>query len=89
LIQKSDKLLWAPVVHTCNTSCSGGSDQEDWIEASSENSLKNPLQKRAGGVAQGVLSSNPSTTKKKKTDKLHTHTNTIDKYMTYRGNKTK
>jgi hypothetical protein len=50
-----------PVAHTCNPSYSGGSDQEDNssrpAQANSSGDpkkLKNPSQKRAGGVTQGV-----------------------------------
>jgi hypothetical protein len=52
---------WALVAHTCNPRYSGGRDQEDlsWKpkqENSSRDPIlkKNPSQKRAGGVAQGV-----------------------------------
>jgi hypothetical protein len=50
-----------PVAHTCNPRYSGGRDQEDHdLEPAQANSSqdpiskKNPSQKRAGGVAQGV-----------------------------------
>jgi hypothetical protein len=48
------------VAHTCNPTYSGGRDQEDYgLKPTQENSLqdpilKNPSQKSAGGVAQGV-----------------------------------
>jgi hypothetical protein len=48
------------VAHTCNPSYSGGRDQEDpgWRPVGANSSpdpiLKNPSQKRTGGVAQGV-----------------------------------
>jgi hypothetical protein len=51
---------WAPVVHTYNPSYSGGRYQEDHsLKPAQANSLwdpilKNPSQKSAGGVAQGV-----------------------------------
>jgi hypothetical protein len=51
----------ALVAHACNLSFSGGRDQEDhgskpdWANSSLRPYLeKNPSQKRAGGVAQGV-----------------------------------
>jgi hypothetical protein len=46
--------------HTCNLSYSGGRDQEDrglnpaWANSSKDPVLKNPSQKRVGGMAQGV-----------------------------------
>jgi hypothetical protein len=49
------------MAHTCNPSYSGGRDQEDHgskpvLENSSQDPvLKNPSQKRAGGVVQGVV----------------------------------
>jgi hypothetical protein len=46
------------VAHTCNPSYSGGRDQEDHgskpAQAKRPSLEKNPLQKRAGGVAQGI-----------------------------------
>jgi hypothetical protein len=52
------------MAHTCNTSYSGGRDQEDHsLKPIWANSLrpylekKSPSQKRAGGVAQDVCSS--------------------------------
>jgi hypothetical protein len=48
------------VAHTCNPSYSGGRDQEDHSSKPARKivlktlSRKNPSQKRAGGVAQGV-----------------------------------
>jgi hypothetical protein len=42
----------ARVAHACNPSYSGVRDQED--RGSWDPILKNPLQKKAGGVAQGV-----------------------------------
>jgi transposase len=67
------------VAHACNPSYSGGRDQKDQVQdqlrqiVHETQSRKNPSQKRAGGVAQvvepsryKVLSSNPSTTKKRK-----------------------
>jgi hypothetical protein len=63
----------ALVAHTCNPSYSGGRDQQDHgLKPAQGNSSwdpisKNPSQKRAGGVAQGVgLSSSPSITHTKK-----------------------
>jgi hypothetical protein len=50
----------APLAHTCNPSNSGSRDQEDYrlkpaLANSSEDPIsKNPSQKRADGVAQGV-----------------------------------
>jgi hypothetical protein len=51
---------WAPVVHTCNPSYSGGRDQEDLsLKPARANSLQDPVSKNpitknwAGGVAQG------------------------------------
>jgi hypothetical protein len=50
----------ALIPHSCNPSYSGGRDQEDLgLKPDGANSLsdpsqKNPSQKRAGGVAQGV-----------------------------------
>jgi hypothetical protein len=50
----------APVSHACDPSYSGGRDQEDHGLSQSREiiqktlSQKNPLQKRAGGAAQGV-----------------------------------
>jgi hypothetical protein len=49
-----------PVAHACNPSYSGGRDQQDHdLKPAQKNSSqdpisKNPLQKRAGGVVQGV-----------------------------------
>jgi hypothetical protein len=49
------------VAHTCNSSYSGGRDQEDlsskpaWANSSQDPISKNPSQKRGGGVAQGVV----------------------------------
>jgi hypothetical protein len=51
---------WMPVAHVYNSSYSGGRDQEDhslrpaWANSSRAPILKNPITKRAGGVAQGV-----------------------------------
>jgi hypothetical protein len=43
------------MAHTCNPSYSGGRDQEGCGSTSSRDPIsKNPSQKRAGGVAQGV-----------------------------------
>jgi hypothetical protein len=48
------------VAHVCNPSYSGGRDQEDlvrsqpWQIVNETLSRKNPSQKRAGGVTQGV-----------------------------------
>jgi hypothetical protein len=51
-------LSWALVAHACNPSYSGDRDEEDRalksVWAVETLSQKNPLQKRAGGVAQGV-----------------------------------
>jgi hypothetical protein len=51
----------APVAHTCNPSYSGGRDQEDLGSKPAPGKSferpylkKNPSQKRAGGMAQGV-----------------------------------
>jgi hypothetical protein len=60
-----------PVAHVCNISYSGGRDQEDrglktvWANRSRDPILKNPSQKRAGGVAQGLVGPEfkPSTAK--------------------------
>jgi hypothetical protein len=67
------------VAHTCNPSYSGGRDQEDqgskpaWANSLQDPILKNPTQKRAGGVTQVVerlpskheaLNLNPSTANK-------------------------
>jgi hypothetical protein len=69
-------MLQLVVAHACNSSYSGGRDQED--RSSKPNvfhrqivfetlSQKNPSQKRAGGVAQGVGSEfRPQYCKKKK-----------------------
>jgi hypothetical protein len=54
------------VAHTCNPSYSGGGDQEDHGLKSARANSSKPSQKSAGRVAHGVLSSNPSTAKKKK-----------------------
>jgi hypothetical protein len=54
------RIHWALVAHTCNPNYSGGRDQEDcglktaWENSSPDPILKNPSQKRAGGMAQGV-----------------------------------
>jgi hypothetical protein len=67
-----------PVAHACNISYSGGRDQEDQhLKPAQPGQIvheipisKNPSQKRAGGVAQGVGPEfKPSTTKKKKRKK--------------------
>jgi hypothetical protein len=48
------------VAHVCNPSYSGGRDQQDcgvkpaWANSFRDPISKNPSQKRAGGVAQGV-----------------------------------
>jgi hypothetical protein len=57
-----------PVAHTCNTSYSGGRDQEDHgLKAAQANSLQNPSQKRTVGATQGVGSEfKPQYWKKKK-----------------------
>jgi hypothetical protein len=69
-------LSWVLMAHVCNPSCSRDRDQEDCgSKPGQASSLRDPIskspsQKRAGGVAQDVgLSSNPSTTIKKKIDK--------------------
>jgi hypothetical protein len=61
------------VAQSCNPSYSGGRDQEDcgskpaWANSSRDCILKNPSQKRAGGVAQGEGPEfKPSTAKEKK-----------------------
>jgi hypothetical protein len=48
-------MLWEPglVAHAYNPSCSGGRDQGDGGSKLAL-SQRNPTQKRAGGVAQGV-----------------------------------
>jgi hypothetical protein len=58
------KRSWAPVIHTCNPSNSGGRDQEDHtLKPAWANSLQDPIskntyhkkkKKKAGGVAQGI-----------------------------------
>jgi hypothetical protein len=45
ILHKSKKLSWVLVAHTHHPSYSAGRDQED---------QKNPSQKRAGGMTQGV-----------------------------------
>jgi hypothetical protein len=51
---------WAPVAHACNSSYSGGKDQENHSSKSAQgNNLQDPIskiltQQRAGGVAQVV-----------------------------------
>jgi hypothetical protein len=72
----AENIISQPLVaHTCNPCYSGGRDHEDGrqFEASPRQivcetlSPKNPSQKRAGGMTQGVaLSSNPMPPKKKK-----------------------
>jgi hypothetical protein len=53
-------IIWALVAHACNLSYSGGRDQEDHgLKPDQANNLqdpisKNPSQKRADEVAQGV-----------------------------------
>jgi hypothetical protein len=61
------------VAHGCHPSYSGGRKHEDlgskpaWANSSQDLISKNPSQKRAGGwLKVKVLGSNPSTTKKKK-----------------------
>jgi hypothetical protein len=59
---KKELLQLAPVAQAYNPSYSGGRDQEDWgMKPAQANSSwdvplsrKNPLQKKTGGVAQGV-----------------------------------
>jgi hypothetical protein len=78
LIIKSEsfKVSWAPVVHTCNSSYSGGKDQENCsVKPAQENSLREPISKqpfpkRVDGVAQGVGS------EFKPQNHTHTHTHT-------------
>jgi hypothetical protein len=49
-----------PVGHTYNPSYSGGRNQEDcglktaWVNSSQDPILKEPITKKAGGVAQSV-----------------------------------
>jgi hypothetical protein len=70
--------FWVPVTHICNPSYSGGRDQEDHsLKPAHANSyrdpiLKNPITKRAGGVAgaEGISTFKPSTT--------HTHIQMVD-----------
>jgi hypothetical protein len=65
------------VAHSCNPSYSGGRDQEDHSSKPAQaNSLrdlifKNPSQKRAGGVAQGVDPEFEPQYHKKKKEKPH------------------
>jgi hypothetical protein len=81
LIEKRNIFPARHLAHACNPSYSGGRDQEDnCSKLARANSLQDPISKvlntkRAEGVAQGVerlptkceaVSSNPSTTKKKK-----------------------
>jgi hypothetical protein len=78
LIQKRENVSQVLVAHGCNPSYSGGRDQEDHVlKPAQANSLwdlsqkKNPSQKRAGGVAQGVGSEfKPQYWKKKKKRKM-------------------
>jgi hypothetical protein len=61
------------VAYTCNPNHSGSRDQEDRVQSQCGQivketlSWKNPLQKMAGGVAQGVQALVPQKKKKKKT----------------------
>jgi hypothetical protein len=66
------------VAHACNPSYLGGRDQEDQgskpvqriVRETVSCVSKNPITKRAGGVAQvKALSSNPSTAKTKQNNK--------------------
>jgi hypothetical protein len=66
-------MSWVPVAQACNPSYSRDKDQEDsgskppGQRVHKTLSWKNPSQKRAGGVAQGVGPEfKPSTQKKKK-----------------------
>jgi hypothetical protein len=58
--KKEKEVGQVPVAHSYNPSYSGGRDQEDrsskpaWANSSRTLSRKNPSQKRASGVAQGV-----------------------------------
>jgi hypothetical protein len=61
LLNKSEKVSWAPVDHACNPSNSGGRDQEDHSSkpAQANSSTRSYLKKshhkkRVGGLAQGV-----------------------------------
>jgi hypothetical protein len=70
---------WALVAHTCNPHYSGGRDQEEHIGTQPREivhktlSQKNPSQKRAGGMAQGVGPEfKPQYHKKKKKKKKRT-----------------
>jgi hypothetical protein len=57
---QTPRVSLAPVAHACNPSYSGGRDQEEcsskppWQIVHETLSRKNPLQKKAGRVAQGV-----------------------------------
>jgi hypothetical protein len=65
---------WAPVAHACKPNYSGGRDQEDfgskpaWAKSLQDTTSKIPITKK--GLVEWlkvkVLSSSPSTTKKKK-----------------------
>jgi hypothetical protein len=71
---KNKPSSWAPVAHTCNPRYSGGRDQEDHgLKPARANSSPDPILKKThykkgwwSGVAQGIISSNPSTAKKPK-----------------------
>jgi hypothetical protein len=76
------------VAHTCNPSFSGGRDQEDpsskpaWANSSQDSILKKPIPKK--GLAEWLkgkaLSSNPSTTRKKKKEwMIHSNMSTYRK----------
>jgi hypothetical protein len=75
LIQKLNLQDWASVAYACNPSYSGGRDQEDHgskpVQANSWQAptLKNPSQKRAGGVGPEFK---PQYHKKKKEKKNET-----------------
>jgi hypothetical protein len=65
---------WAPVAHACNPSYSGARDLEDhslkpvWANSSRDPiSKKITIKKRVDGLVYETLSSNPSTSNRKKT----------------------
>jgi hypothetical protein len=77
LLLSKNNWCWAPVAHTCNLRYSGGRDQEDCgskpapANSLQELILKKPMTKK--GLVEWlkvkVLSSNPSTEKKKKSER--------------------
>jgi hypothetical protein len=67
------KTSWAPVAYACNSSYSGGGDEEDhgWkpAQAISSQDSKNPITKKMGwwsGSRCRPSTANPSTAKRKK-----------------------